>query len=482
MNLTAGEINLVVEELERALTGTFFQKLLKTSEDEWVFVFRKMERKLFLVITLSPKNSRAHLISGPPKENIEMGAFGRALKKLALRAPLSKVSQPGGDRIIRLDFGAKGGRVSIMAELMGSSGNMFLLDEGERVVALALPRKSRVSQGGFYTPPSPPSGAIAEVKEKPSLPGGLFPYSVMLEEKYADSVLRERRERLKTRALAPLRGEIKRNKKRRSSLSKERQELSRHADDKKLGDSLQAGFYLIKKGEARVTVPDVFSGEGGDVTIELDPALTPAENIRRYYKRYKKYEKGLPRIDAELASLSAKDDEIRKKIAKIEAAQTVDAVSGMAPESAGPERKTAKERKKQTSGPRRFVSSEGHVILVGRSDRENDEITFKTANGRDLWLHARDYPGSHVVARLPKAKGADIPRATLKEAAMLALRYSKAAKAGKGEVTYCRVKDVRKPKGAPPGKVMVTGAKSVMVKIYDEVVRAMKERAEAHEE
>ena len=96
---------------------------------------------------------------------------------------------------------------------------------------------------------------------------------------------------------------------------------------------------------------------------------------------------------------------------------------------------------------------EGYEVLVGRSARDNDELTFGVARPRDLWLHAAGHAGSHVVIRVPDS-GEDVPRAVIERAAAYAAWHSKARNArGKVEVHVCRAADVRKPRGVPAGTV-----------------------------
>lgn len=112
--------------------------------------------------------------------------------------------------------------------------------------------------------------------------------------------------------------------------------------------------------------------------------------------------------------------------------------------------------------PPHRVEVEGFEILVGRGARENDELTF-SASPRDLWLHAAGYAGSHVIVRVPEDVD-DVPRAVVERAAQLAAYHSKAQNArGKVEVHVCRVADVRKPRGAPPGQVQIRRWDSVKV-------------------
>ena len=138
-----------------------------------------------------------------------------------------------------------------------------------------------------------------------------------------------------------------------------------------------------------------------------------------------------------------------------------------------------RDRQEQRQGPfRRFISSDGLAIYVGRNARENDELTFGLAKSEDPWLHARGTPGSHVVVRLEK--GTDPPPETIRDAATLALLYSYLKKSGKGDVIYTRRKWVRKAKGQAPGAVIVTQEKSLHVSLEKKRLDALKTRS-AHE-
>lgn len=113
--------------------------------------------------------------------------------------------------------------------------------------------------------------------------------------------------------------------------------------------------------------------------------------------------------------------------------------------------------------PYRAVEADGFEILVGRGARENDELTFRVAGPRDLWLHAAGHAGSHVVIRQPD-EPIDVPRTVVERAAELAAWHSKARNArGKVEVHVCRVADVRKPRGFPAGQVQLRRWESVRV-------------------
>ena len=479
MSVAATDISRVIAELEEPLAGAFLNKIVRSGPEDWVFVFRSAGLKLPLLVSLSPANGRIHLTTQAPGTELERGHFTDMLKKHIMGARLASIAQIASDRVVMMSFETAHGLRSVAAEIMGSRGNMFVMDEHGVVMAVALDRKSRLSTGQAYAPPpaTPGRNLTLEMGVDP-VPVGEFPFNRELEKRFESDAGAERLAKFKADALAPLRAEMKKTVKRWRDLALEREALLAHSDCKRLADILGANFQLLKKGASSITAPDVYSADGATMEISLDPAKGPVENIQRYYKLHRKFEKGIPRIDAEITAMEIREGELSAKITDIEKMNDLPKTSQTAP-SQPQTKQRASAKKKEKGEPkfaRRFVSTDGIEIIVGRTDRENEEITFKLANGRDLWLHARDYPGSHVIARLPK--NAEPSQATLREAAMLAIHYSKAAKSGKGEVTYSRAKDVTKPKGAPPGKVYVRGAKAMQVKVEPEKIKEMKERAE----
>jgi predicted ribosome quality control (RQC) complex YloA/Tae2 family protein len=479
MSVTAGEISRVIAELEGALHGAFLNKIVRSGPEDWVFVFRAGGAKLPLLVSLSSASGRIHLTSHAPEAEVERGHFTDMLKKHILGARLASIAQVNADRVVMMTFDTAHGLRSVAAEIMGSRGNMYVMDEQGAVMSAALDRKSRLSTGQAYAPPPTPVGSgFTPDQAVATSPSGDFAFNREMEKKFESTAKAERLAKFKAMALAPLRVEMKKSAKRGRDLALEKEGLLRHSDCKRLGDILSANFALLKKGASSIKAPDVYSADGATVEIPLDPAKGPAENIQRYYKLYRKFEKGIPRIDVEIEALGNRVKELTGKIAVIEKMEEMaEALKASTPTAQTRQRVAGKKKEKgKPKFARRFISTDGIEIIVGRTDRENEEITFKVANGRDLWLHARDYPGSHVVARLPK--NAEPSQTTLRECAMLAIHYSKAAKSGKGEVTYSRAKDVTKPKGAPPGKVYVRGAKVLTVKVEPEKIKEMKERAE----
>jgi predicted ribosome quality control (RQC) complex YloA/Tae2 family protein len=134
-----------------------------------------------------------------------------------------------------------------------------------------------------------------------------------------------------------------------------------------------------------------------------------------------------------------------------------------------PAPKTKAKQPQKISGVRRYLSSDGYEILVGRAAKDNDHLTFKVAQPNDLWLHAGDYPGSHVVVRNPTRK--EIPHRTVIEAAQLAGRFSQASEDTKVVIHYTQRKFLSKPKGAAPGLVRLSRFRSITVEPKESVSR-----------
>ena len=120
-----------------------------------------------------------------------------------------------------------------------------------------------------------------------------------------------------------------------------------------------------------------------------------------------------------------------------------------------------KRRKKTKAEPMHFVSSDGFDIYIGKNNTQNDYVTTRLANSSDLWFHTKNIPGSHTIIKLGLDK--DVPRTTITEAAQLAAYYSKARESSQVPVDYTHIKNVKKPAGAKPGKVIYDGYNTIYV-------------------
>jgi len=273
----------------------------------------------------------------------------------------------------------------------------------------------------------------------------------MLDDYFVQTTRQLREEELKNRLSSLARAALSRTEKKRHLQEKDLHD-AQDADRYRLyGEMLTAGFHLLKPGQKEAVVTNFYSPTQEPLLVPLDQARSPQENARRYFKKYRKLKDGAIVIKQRLEATSLEADYLESILIAL-AHSDLDSLLEIQEEmeQAGLLRASPlKKQRPQSSAPLRFISADSIEILVGKNNRQNDLLTQKTASPSDIWLHVKDYPGSHVVIR-----NADPPERTLLEAARLAVRYSKAAASGKVPVDYTQVKHVRKPKGARPGMVI----------------------------
>ena len=276
---------------------------------------------------------------------------------------------------------------------------------------------------------------------------------------------------------------------RRAKLADESLEFARADTWRRMGEILVANQGMIPRGAAEVTLPDHASGPEATVTIPLDPALPPAATAEHFFQRARRGRRGMVRVVARLAQTETELGRVQawaKRVAEAVGPEDLETVLEemertprlLAPRDRallaetpvgtsqaaqrGPKGLRPERGGKGGPEPRRFVSSDGFPILVGRDNEGNDHLTLQIARSEDLWLHVQEYAGSHVVVRVQKRTGG-IPRRTLIQAAQLAAYYSQARDHGKVAVSYTLRKYVRKPRKAKPGLVTITQEKTILI-------------------
>jgi len=221
------------------------------------------------------------------------------------------------------------------------------------------------------------------------------------------------------------------------------------------GDLITSNLYRMERGQTKLVCENYYDEACAEITIALDPLLSPQQNAAKYYKRYNKA-KTAERYLREQMEIASRDleylESILQEIDQAEVEQDfLDIRNEM--RDAGFLRKQGKGKKelKRTTKPREFRTSSGFRVLVGRNNRQNDKLTMKDADHRDIWLHTQKIHGSHVILC---TGGAEVDDDTLVEAAKIAAYYSQAKDSGNVPVDYTPVKHVKKPAGARPGMVI----------------------------
>jgi predicted ribosome quality control (RQC) complex YloA/Tae2 family protein len=260
----------------------------------------------------------------------------------------------------------------------------------------------------------------------------------------------------------------------RTKLQRLREELTEAQEAESLkikGELLTGNLSQIKKGQAEVKLSNFYDSQGQEVSIVLDPELSPIENARQYFRRYRKLSKAKTIIKQRLTQEQNRAEEL--EVYRKQAESLTDYADLLAVRDELAQKgylkieilgkKRDKEGKKENIAPRRYLTSTGWTVLVGRTDRENDILTLRLAAPDDLWFHAQGSPGSHVVLRR-KDRKSEPDKTTLVESAALAAYWSKARGAETVPVSCTLAKYVRKPRGAKPGTVIISREKTLFVK------------------
>jgi len=274
---------------------------------------------------------------------------------------------------------------------------------------------------------------------------------------WAENERREEIEAARRRATRGLSAAVKRLERQRRELERRRDEYGQYEEYRRMGEALKYNLGAVRKGVKAVALPDPYGD--GEVRVELKAELSPAENMERLFTLYRKARRGVEAVAARLEALEGELSRARADLAAALAAGGVEELEPWLGEGTAGGRAS---RPGGERGPgRRYVSSDGLVIVVGRSAAENDEITFKFARPHDLWLHAQQARGSHVVIRRAD-RNTPVPRRTVEEAASLAAFFSGDKHAGVVPVTVVERRHVRRAKGAP-GLVTHRGGDVVFV-------------------
>jgi len=276
-------------------------------------------------------------------------------------------------------------------------------------------------------------------------------------------------------------GEIKKAGQRLTGLERRLKEAEQAEELRRKGELIKTNLFRIEEGAAKAEVIDYYHPEQPAVEIELDPTKTPIENAQRLFKRYEKLKRTVKAVHRLLPGIEQELKYLRSVDAALDGAETTAEVEEIRQELVqegyikdkkqrrrGKDRHQPPSRQRQAQGkPRRFVTSDGLTVFVGSNNRQNDYLTTKQAGPDDLWLHVKDFPGSHAIL---ETAGQQPPETSIVEAAMLAAYYSKARDSANVPVDYTLVRHVRKPKGAKPGMVVYDHHSTVFVTPEDETI------------
>ena len=298
--------------------------------------------------------------------------------------------------------------------------------------------------------------------------------SEMLDVFYHTKANRDRVQQQGGQLLHVIRKNLQRNKKKLKKLSNELK-ATENADEYRIkGEVLTTYLYQIKRGMTKITLPN-FYDNNKEITISLSNQLSPSQNAQKYFKKYQKLKNAVTFVNEQI-ELTQKEvaylEEIQTQIELATPADLDDIKTELQQEGyiKKKQQKSKRSSRVKINKPESFVASDGTEILVGKNNLQNEKLTLHTAKKTDIWLHAKNIPGSHVII-----KSNNPSDETLFEAAMLAAYFSKFRSSANVPIDYVQVKNIRKPNGSKPGFVIYEGQKTLTVTPTEDFVLELRQ-------
>lgn len=294
--------------------------------------------------------------------------------------------------------------------------------------------------------------------------------SQLLDVFYKDKAERDRVKQQASELIRRVENELQKNRQKLKKQEKELQATENAEEFRQKGELLTTFLHQVPNDQDQVVLDNYYTNQ--PITIALDKALTPNQNAQKYFKRYQKLKEAVKYL-TELI------EETKSTILYLESVETVlnqaglDEIAEIREEliQTGFIRRRQREKIQKRKKPEKYLASDGKtIILVGRNNLQNEELTFKIARKEELWFHAKDIPGSHVVIT-----GNLNPSDEVKtDAAELAAYFSKGRLSNLVQVDMIQIKKLNKPTGGKPGFVTYTGQKTLRVTADSEKIQSMK--------
>jgi len=584
-------LQAITDELAQLLAGRALGRIYQPSGSADLILDFRLRNERLLLISAEPTDPRLHLISTSMKSlgaaSRSSSAFAGILRKRIGGGLLLALKKEPLERVIRFVFqtyGAAGEPITftLIAELLGRSANILLVDQDDRIVwSLKWGKRENLAEvlASRYQPPQAedkldpftiseadferllssgepiskivqlrllgfgplfarevqsrainrsPAAALRSVLEdlfeRPLTPviysaspldeilpaqvepnKNLIVSPIKLEQAAGlqatrfDSILNAvevyqatlARARAFNQEVRRLKTELKLNLDRRQKLRANLEDDLRRLGDfekyRKFGELILANLVNLERDGDLLRVVDLYDPAQPVIEIPADSQATPKKVAEGYFKLYQKSRRGTAAITKRLSALEQEIQSISNLLSAAGKALDEEGLNririGECGVPSGSGRRGDKElfqsaigepradkiKRERLKGVRRYLSSDNYQILVGRSGQDNDNLTFKLASANDVWLHAADYPGSHVIIRNPKKQ--PVPHRSIIEAAELAAFFSQAKNEAEAVVNYTERKYVSKIKGAAPGLVRLASFKSVTVVPQERAIR-----------
>lgn len=455
-------VSLLRDELDKEIAGGRIEKIQQPAKDIVIITVRKNRENKKLLLSCAGGKARAHLTEIEFENPNEPPMFCMLLRKHINGAVIESCEQPNDDRILvfhlyNRDELGRSAEEALVIEMLGRSPNIILCDYSMHIID-CVHRNNFRNPGMIYRLPDKPDNIRSE---KDQISGSVSEY---LDEYYSH---KEKEELYKSKARevrTALNNSIKRTEKKLGARITDLQKTAGREELRKKADLITANLYKIKKGDCYLRCEDWFN-DNREVVIELDPIKTPQQYSAKLYKDYNKLKTAETYLTGLIQEAENQLDYLKSELALLQMAETdgeIEAIRMELIRQGFLRQSSSKQKKEPKCAPLRFVSPNGLDIFVGRNNSQNEELSLKTANRSDYWFHAKGFHGSHVILCCLGSTPAD---EDIQKAASLAAEYSEA----KGDcfVDYCPVRNIKKPKGSFPGKVIYTDYNTVRIKPHE---------------
>ncbi|GHV60532.1 hypothetical protein AGMMS49587_02130 [Spirochaetia bacterium] len=471
MSLNWKEIDLILSELD--LAGYQIQKAVQSAYDVIALRLHGKGQSKTLLIVLSPGACRLHETFRAVPKNDKPLRFAEFLNSRITNGWIEEAVQLGDNRIVRIMVRLGLHRFALYIRLWSNAANFIVTDEEGTVLDAMrrLPKKGETT-GGHYAPLMAASDAVEKPKREYEVRefAAEIPAELSFNEKidafYAEHGGQVSLEALREQARKRYEGQIGRLGASLEKLRAKEADFAAADQLKQYGDIILANLGMIKPNDAWLEADDFYAG--GRIRIPLDPKKTAAAQAEYYYEQYRKAKNGLADIQDEIKAGEAELAELEKTLQRLlEETNPLNLLKLLKTGGVKAAPTLAQDRKRPGLSFRR----KDWLIIVGRDAAENDALLRRHVKGNDLWLHARDYPGSYVFIK--QRSGKTVPLDILLDAGNLAIFYSKGRNNGEGDLFYTTVKYLRRARDAPRGTVLPTHEKNLHVKVEEKRLREL---------
>ncbi|AEJ19157.1 NFACT RNA binding domain-containing protein [Gracilinema caldarium] len=463
MSLNWKEINLVLTELN--LSGSQIQRVVQSAYDVLALHLYKEGKATTLLIALTPGACRLHATyRAVPKPDKPL-RFAEFLKSRIVNGWITEAVQLGTDRVVRISIQRGDLRYRMYLRLWSNAANVIVTDDTGTIldVMRRSPRRGEIT-GGRYVPEETAASRPQREFEIRTFEGpGTF--NEQIDAYYAEhggalslEALREQVRKLYEGRLGRLAASLERLQEKEAAYKKGN-------TLKEYGDILMANLYQIHQGDAWFEGINFYTDE--TVRIKLDPHKSPQANAEAYYEQYHKAKHGLKDVVEEIERGEAEQKRLEAELVKLLAEENPLRLH----KALQKQRQVIKPEDKKRPGL--TFLRKGWTLIVGRDATENDDLLRHYVKGSDLWLHARDYPGSYVFIKARPGK--TVPLDILLDAGNLALFYSKGRNNGEGDLFYTAVKYLRRAKNGPKGLVLPTQERNLHVIIEESRLKELEQ-------